>query len=229
MGRAHYAAPMSMLTPPEMGGPYRIKGNKYPRMRPPRRRRRPLVLLGAVLALALVGLGTMQLIDVFSGDGDGHGGTAAAAGQRDGCRQSAKPGDGRPSSGGRTAAELPEPGKVTVNVLNATTRTGLARDTADDLEKRGFRIGRVANAPAAYDKKVTGTGVLLGAPAAEDGAMKVLGTQLPRAATETDDRKGDAVDLILGDGFTRLTRTAEAKAALTALAEPSPSPSSSCG
>lgn len=33
---SHYAAPMSMLTPPGMGGKYRITGDKYPRMRRPR-------------------------------------------------------------------------------------------------------------------------------------------------------------------------------------------------
>ncbi|NED06084.1 LytR C-terminal domain-containing protein, partial [Streptomyces sp. SID6648] len=60
---------------------------------------------------------------------------------------------------------LPKPGQVTVNVLNATTRSGLAQKTADELKKRGFRVGEVSNAPAEYDKKVTGTGLLLG-PAA---------------------------------------------------------------
>ncbi len=69
-------------------------------------------------------------------------------------------------------------------MLNATTRSGLAQKTADELKKRGFRIGEVANAPATFDKKVKGTGVLLGPAAALDTALPVLGTQLaaPSAA-----------------------------------------------
>ncbi len=45
---------MSMLTPPGMGGKYRITGDAFPRMRRPRKRRR-LVLagVGAVVALGL--------------------------------------------------------------------------------------------------------------------------------------------------------------------------------
>ncbi|MCZ9338178.1 LytR C-terminal domain-containing protein, partial [Streptomyces sp. TRM76130] len=80
----------------------------------------------------------------------------------------------------------PEPGAVTVNVLNATTRSGLAKKTADELKKRGFRIGDVGNAPATYDKKVDGTGVLLGPAAALKSTLPVLGTQLPTAELRTD-------------------------------------------
>ncbi len=50
-----------------------------------------------------------------------------------------------------------------MNVLNATPRSGLAKSTADELKKRGFKIGKVGNAPEEYDKKVAGTGILLGA------------------------------------------------------------------
>ncbi|MGO4755049.1 LytR family transcriptional regulator, partial [Streptomyces sp. 2MCAF27] len=62
---------MSMLTPPGMGGKYRITGNRYPRMRRPRGRRRLVfAAMGTVVALGLVGWGTLQLIDVFSGGDD---------------------------------------------------------------------------------------------------------------------------------------------------------------
>ncbi|NED62472.1 LytR family transcriptional regulator, partial [Streptomyces sp. SID10244] len=42
---------MSMLTPPGMGGQYRIRGDKYPRMRRPRRRGRLVVLSTASVAV----------------------------------------------------------------------------------------------------------------------------------------------------------------------------------
>ncbi|MFI8188350.1 LytR C-terminal domain-containing protein [Streptomyces sp. NPDC085946] len=195
-----------------MGGQYRITGDKYPRMRRPRRRGR-LVFLGAasVAALGLVGWGTVQLIDVFTGSG-GH---ASTVGTKAGCAAGPSP---SPS-----ARPLPEPRGITVNVLNATTRGGLAKKTADELRKRGFRIGDVGNASKEYDKKVKGTGVLLGPAAALDTSLPVLATQLPGAERRTDAaRKGAAVDLIIGDGFKALTTKADADRALTALTEPKP-------
>lgn len=63
-----------------MGGKYRIKGDTYPRMRRPRRRGRlVLALVGAIVALGLIGWGTIQLIDVFGGGGK----AKAAAHQKD--------------------------------------------------------------------------------------------------------------------------------------------------
>ncbi|MFJ1829280.1 LytR family transcriptional regulator, partial [Streptomyces sp. NPDC088178] len=51
-----------------MGGKYRITGDKYPRMRRPRRRGKLILAATAsVVALGLAGWGTLQLIDVFTG------------------------------------------------------------------------------------------------------------------------------------------------------------------
>ncbi len=120
---------------------------------------------------------------------------------------------------------LPKPGQVTVNVLNATTRSGLAQKTADELKKRGFRVGEVSNAPAEYDKKVTGTGLLLGPAASVKTSLTLLGTQLPGAEHRTEAaRKGAAVDLIIGDGFKGLAKPADADAALAGLTAPQPTP-----
>jgi hypothetical protein len=212
---AHYAALMSMLTPPGMGGQYRITGDKYPRMRPPRRRGRlvgVVVACGAVLGVA--GWGTLQLIDVFTGGG----GTASAAGTKAGCLTKANPAATAPSP-----AVLPKPAQITVNVFNATTRSGLAKTTADELKKRGFRIGEVGNAGPQYDKKVTGTGVLLGPAASLNTSLPVLATQLTTAERRTDAaHKGATIDLIIGNGFKTLTSPPESARALTALAAPKP-------
>ncbi|WP_329292290.1 LytR C-terminal domain-containing protein [Streptomyces pseudovenezuelae] len=204
---------MSMLTPPGMGGKYRITGDKYPRMRRSRRRGRLVLgVVASVAALSLVGWGTLQLIDVFTGGGD----QASAAGSRTNCTTKAG------ASPSPSAAPLPRPGQITVNVLNATARGGLAKKTADELKKRGFKIGDVGNATAAYDKKVKGTGILLGPSTALKTSLPVLGTQLVSAETRTDTRKGTEVDLIIGNGFKSLNSKAAADKALTALSAPAP-------
>lgn len=205
---------MSMLTPPGMGGKYRITGDKYPRMRRPRRRSKlVLAAIASVVALGLAGWGTLQLIDVFTG-GDKQ---ASAADRKADCPTAA------PSA---PAKVLPKPAKITVNVYNATPRGGLAKAAADELKKRGFTIGKVGNATTAYDKKVAGTALLLGAPAAVNGTFPVLGTQLPGAATKTDARKGADIDLIIGTKFKAFSTPQAAATALTALTKPAPAPSS---
>ncbi len=212
---------MSMLTPPGMGGRYRIKGDKYPRMRQRRRRGRLVVLtVASVAALGMIGWGTLQLIDVFTGDG----GKASAAGSKTGCATKASP-SADPSPGASTAP--PEPGRITVNVLNATPRSGLAKKTADELKKRGFKIGDVGNATKEYDKKVKGTGILLGPASSLNTSLPVLATQLTTAERRTDAaRKGTDIDLILGTGFKELTSKTDADQALATLAKPKSAPTS---
>lgn len=199
---------MSMLTPPGMGGQYRITGDKYPRMRRPRRRGRlVLAVVASVAVIGLIGWGTLQLIDVFTGGS----GTSSASGARAGCATRTK------TSPTTAARALPRPGQITVNVFNATTRAGLAKETADELKKRGFRIGDVGNATKEYDKKVKGAGVLIGPKTSLDTSLPVVGTQLAGAEHRTDARTGTAVDLVLGDRFTSLADKAAADKALAAL------------
>ncbi|MFF4729826.1 LytR C-terminal domain-containing protein [Streptomyces mirabilis] len=213
-----------------MGGQYRITGDKYPRMRRPRGRRRLVFLVVAsVTALGLVGWGTLQLIDVFTGKGD----KATAAGTKGDCTSTAGPSAkattaSTTSTTSTAAGTLPRPGQITVNVLNATPRSGLAKQTADELKKRGFRIGDVGNATATYDKKVNGAGILLGAKGAAQAALPVLGTQLSGAEVKTDGRaQADRVDLIIGTAFKSLTKKEDADKALATLSGPRPAASAS--
>ncbi|WP_455353087.1 LytR C-terminal domain-containing protein [Streptomyces sp. SYSU K217416] len=207
---------MSMLTPPGMGGKYRITGDTYPRMRRPRRRL-ALALTGSVLAVGLIGWGTAQLIDVFSGDG-----TRSAAVAKAAC----KPSKAAPKP--LPARALPRPAQIKVNVYNATPRSGLAKAAAEELKKRGFAVGQVGNAPELYDKKVPGPGILLGPPKATQGAFSVLGTQLAGAEQKIDARETEDVDLILGTAFKTLSKKSDADRALAALANPAPAPSPKC-
>jgi len=213
---------MSMLTPPGMGGKYKITGDKYPRMRQRRRRGRLVAaVVASVAALAIIAWGTLQLIDVFTGGGK----KASAAGTKADCGSGVSPSAG-PSAGAKGAA-APKPGQITVNVYNATTRSGLAKSTADELKKRGFKIGDVGNAAKAFDKKVKGTGVLLGPASSLNSSLPVLATQLSTAERRTDAaRKGADLDLIIGDGFKTLATKPASDKALAALADPKPTPTS---
>lgn len=208
---------MSMLTPPGMGGKYKVTGAAYPRMTRPRRRRRiVLLVLGSIIGLALIAYGAVQLIDVFGGDADKRKAAAAAKG----CATPA------PKAGSTAAAApkvvLPPPGGITVNVYNATPRAGLAKAVGDELKSRGFTIGKVGNAPADFDKKVPGAGILVGSPQTDKAAFSVLGTNLAGATQQTDTRETADIDLILGDAFKELTPKADADKALAALANPQP-------
>ncbi|MFB7247885.1 LytR C-terminal domain-containing protein [Streptomyces populi] len=215
---------MSMLTPPGMGGQYRITGDKYPRMRRRSGRRKfAFVGVASVTALGLIGWGSLQLIDIYTG-----GGKATAADTKADCASKVTPESKDAVAAAAVAANLPKPGQITVNVLNATPRSGLAKQTADELKKRGFKIGDVGNATAAYDKKVAGAGILLGAKGADQAALPVLNTQLPGAQLKTDGRtQATTVDLIIGTGFKTLTKKEDADKALTVLTQPKPAPSTS--
>ena len=175
------------------------------------------MVIASVAVLGVGGWGTLQLIDVFTGGGK----QAAAAGPKADCATKASP---SPSAD----AAVPKPAQITVNVYNATPRSGLAKSTADELKKRGFKIGDVGNASAQWDKKVKGTGVLLGPASALDTSLPVLATQLTGAERRTEaTRKGTAVDLVIGTAFKNLTAKAAADKALAALAGPEPTASAS--
>ncbi|MCX5124128.1 LytR C-terminal domain-containing protein [Streptomyces sp. NBC_00347] len=219
---------MSMLTPPGMGGKYKVTGAAYPRMTRPRRRRRiVLVVLGSIIGLALIAYGAVQLIDVFGGDADKRK-TAAAA--KDCATPPAKAGSAASAASASAAPQvvLPPPGGITVNVYNATPRAGLAKAVGDELKARGFVIGKVGNAPADFDKKVPGAGILVGSPQTDKAAFSVLGTNLAGATQQTDARETADIDLILGDAFKELTPKADADKALAVLANPQPAPAKKC-
>ncbi|WP_424212650.1 LytR C-terminal domain-containing protein [Streptomyces sp. BI20] len=231
---------MSMLTPPGMGGKYRVTGAAYPRMKRPRRRRRViLATLGSTLTLSLLGYGTLQLVDVFQGDAPTEH-RASAAGRKN-CPEAGAPAHPEAPTGATrvrqaaaaapttpAAPALPAPSGITVNVFNATPRAGLAKSVGEELRKRGFVVGTVGNAPAAFDKKIPGVGILLGSPRTDKGVYTVLGTQLPGAKQQNDTREGREVDLILGTGFTALAGKEDAARALAALTRPAPAPSTTC-
>ncbi|HEX5511821.1 MAG TPA: LytR C-terminal domain-containing protein [Actinomycetales bacterium] len=109
---------------------------------------------------------------------------------------------------------------VTVRVLNATDRQGLAGSVARELRKRGFDVADVGNdAPGA---KVPEAAQVRHGP---DGllAARTVAAQIPGSKLVDDGREGFVVDLSLGAAYAKMTPAKEA-AKLTAPV-PAPSPS----
>jgi hypothetical protein len=118
-----------------------------------------------------------------------------------------------------TPAPVPaEPGAVTVSVLNATDKVGLAHQVAAALRTQGFRVGKVGNTKA----PVTGVATITFPPAARAGAI-ALAEHVPGAVLVP--ATGGAVTLQLGPAFTALATPSDAAQARTRdLASASPRP-----
>ncbi len=224
---------MSMLTPQGLKGKqYRVTGTAYPRLgRPPKKSRKILAVIGSLLALALIGLGGVQLVDIFSGKFKHASAQACASPSATvaGKPLAAPAADAPPGTAATPAAPVdpdavPQPQSVTVNVYNATAKAGLAARTADELKKRGFVIGKVGNAPTALDKKVPGTATVVGGPAAL-GAMTLLSSQIAGATSTPDARTDASVDFVIGDSYNALLDETQAAAALALATKPSPTAS----
>lgn len=117
------------------------------------------------------------------------------------------------------------PAQVTVNVYNATTRSGLAGSTAKLLAERGFTVGKVANDPTR--RAVPKVAEVRFGPQGSAGAELVL-KALPAGTTSVpDQRKGATVDVALGTGFRALRPEAAAATEGGLPMCPAPSPSTS--
>ncbi|OIV36613.1 hypothetical protein BIV57_15255 [Mangrovactinospora gilvigrisea] len=213
---------MSMLTPPgSRKGPFgNRRGPKPVTFRPRRKsaRRRIALAVAAAVAVGAAAWGGVQLFDAYGG-----GKKAKASAGSDAATCASSSASASASARTAAAASLPAAKSVTVNVLNATTRTGLAKDTADALKKRGFRIGKVGNAPDALNGKVKGTAELL-AGAKGAAAAKLVGAEAAGAQPKADSRTDTSVDLVLGDTWKGLATPQQVAAAL----HPDASPRTHC-
>lgn len=96
--------------------------------------------------------------------------------------------------------------EVTVSVYNGSKRSGLADRTMAELERRSFRPGDVANAPAGI--KVTYAQVL-STDVDDPEALLVAKQFRPRAhLVVADDEYGPGVDVMLGPRFKKLRKPA---------------------
>jgi len=89
---------------------------------------------------------------------------------------------------------FPEPATVTVNVLNASDRSGVAKATADTLVELGF-VASAANAKTGpYDGAIK----VVAGPTGVDNAYAVLKVLPAKSVLELDTREDATVDVILG-------------------------------
>lgn len=95
-----------------------------------------------------------------------------------------------------------QPGQVSINVFNATGRSGLARLVADGMAQRGFVLATIANDPMA--KNVLTAAEIRHGPAGVGQALLVA-SQVPGAVLVVDQRPDASVDLAVGERFTELT------------------------
>jgi hypothetical protein len=122
-----------------------------------------------------------------------------------------KGGDGTTSATSCTAAPSLAPSSVTVQVLNATTKQGLATTVAKDLQDRGFKVGAPDNDRSG--RTVTGVGEIRhGVRGAQAAAFVTL--YLPGATDYQDTRATGTVDLVIGPAYEKLATADQVAAAL---------------
>jgi hypothetical protein len=143
-----------------------------------------LVLLGLVVAGGYYGYQALRTpLDETTGSSDGPG-----------CEDGLRRGDTV-----RTR-------DVTVSVLNAGSRSGLASQVQEKLVKRGFLAGTTDNAPDGQDVRF----VRVLAPSRRDPAARLVAVQFGKRTVVQRSRLdlGPGVDVIVGDRFKGLDRGA---------------------
>jgi LytR cell envelope-related transcriptional attenuator len=169
--------------------------------RPPvraRSGRRPIPPLVFLLVLALAALGVWWT--VLRQDAERQADVAAACGTAD------------------APVIALDPSTVSVRVLNATDRRGVAQTIGQELQRRGFTVPEIGN--DGTEREVTGVGEIRYGPRGRDVA-RFVGLQLPGATEYVDTRATAVVDLVVGPEWEQLATTEEVEAALSAAPAPS--------
>jgi len=119
------------------------------------------LVIGGLLALALIAFGVTQLLE----GGDATPATDQQAGSAGGGESPA----GEEGGGAAEAQPAVDPSQVTVAVLNGTTTSGLAADLGETVEAEGYRLGMVTNGA----DRARAESVVLFAPGARREAQDV--------------------------------------------------------
>lgn len=94
------------------------------------------------------------------------------------------------------------PGQVTVSVLNASGRDGLAGRTMGEFVDAGFGEGDTGNAPR--DARVKRAAIWTSTPASPD--VRLVASRLGQAKVVERDGPGVGVTVLVGDGFEKLVK-----------------------
>ncbi|MBC7559756.1 MAG: LytR C-terminal domain-containing protein [Dermatophilaceae bacterium] len=104
------------------------------------------------------------------------------------------------------------PAGVTVNVYNASARTGLAASVARALDDKGFRVATVDNDP--LGKTILTVGEIRAGPSGA-AAAALISKRLVGATVVRDDRPDASVDLVLGKRYRALNTPPKVKVKVT--------------
>jgi LytR cell envelope-related transcriptional attenuator len=110
-----------------------------------------------------------------------------------------------------TNTVVPQPGAVTVNVLNSTDRAHLARTVATTLRRRGFHVTGYGNDDPGI--VVNGVAEIRYGPKGNDAAT-LLSFYLPGATLVPTQRSDSGVVVSLGTKFHAVSATDQAKKAM---------------
>jgi hypothetical protein len=102
---------------------------------------------------------------------------------------------------------LPKPKSVTLNILNGSDRVGMATITADIFKSRNFKIKKVGNFT---DYPVTGPAEIHFGTAGIDAA-KLAAAYIENSVLVEDDRTDGSVDVIVGQTFSDVLTTEDAR------------------
>ncbi|MGH3587376.1 MAG: LCP family protein, partial [Pseudonocardia sp.] len=116
----------------------------------------------------------------------------------------------------------PTPGEVTVEVFNASDRSGLAGEVGETLTSLGFGVGDVANA-----EQPTPETVIRFSPD-QAAAAELLAATVPSATPVPDPGSTGVLDLVLGRSFDDVVRAPSEPIALTAPAAVPEGPAVNC-
>jgi hypothetical protein len=120
---------------------------------------------------------------------------------------------GTTSTASCTAIPSLAPSSITVQVLNATPKQGLATTVARDLTERGFKVGAPDNDRSG--RTVTGVGEIRHGNRGKQAAAFV-GAYLPGATDYEDTRATGTVDLVIGPSYEKLATNDQVASALSA-------------
>ncbi|MBF9130459.1 LytR C-terminal domain-containing protein [Plantactinospora sp. S1510] len=153
---------------------------------------RALIVVGVLAAIALVFVAVTLVRDTQAGKD-----TAEA------CPPGYKLADAR----------LRLPQDIKINVFNATSTTGLAKDVKEDFQNRKFQVLKAGDEPK--NKGVDGVAVLRYGPKGV-GSYHVLKAYFLNEATREFDleRDTDVVDVVIGSDFKQLATITEVSQAL---------------